>query len=115
VLRKKSQLGDRRLDLYEPTADVIADIARLPFRDESWDTVLIDPPHNSRMQWNHDMLSELARVARIRIIFQHWFLPANKNGKFKKAHKFKLVEVAVWQPRTYFGRANVISIFDKAE
>lgn len=89
-----------------------ADAARLPFADESWDTVLIDPPYNGVFQWNHDMLSELARVARQRIIFQHWFIPVNKNGQFKKKHAFVLVELAAWQPRTYFGRAQMISVMD---
>jgi len=109
----KSLLGDCRVDLYEKSADVAADAARLPFPAHSWDTVLIDPPYNGRFQWNHDMLTELARVARQRIIFQHWFLPVDRQGQFKKSHAFWLVEVAVWQPRTYFGRVQVISVMDR--
>ena len=106
----QSPLGDCRLDLFQHDVDVAADAARVPFADGSWDTVLVDPPYNGKFQWNHDLLSELARVARQRIIFQHWFLPCNREGAYKKAHRFRLSDVAVWQPRTYFGRAQVISI-----
>jgi hypothetical protein len=53
-------------------------------------------------------------VASQRIIFQHWFTPANPNGLYKKAQeKFELTDVLVWQPKTYFGRVNVISVFDR--
>jgi hypothetical protein len=66
--------------------------------------------------WNHDLLSELARVANKRIIFQHWFIPANKMGEYKKAQeKFKLSKIYVWQGQAYFGRAQIISVFDNWE
>jgi hypothetical protein len=109
-----SKLGNVRLDL-DPNVnpDVIADAARLPFSDNSFDTVLCDPPYNGKFQWNHDVLSELSRVASNRIVFQHWFLPANKFGQYKKANeKFQLSQVYVWQGQTYFGRAQIISVFD---
>lgn len=149
----KSMLGDVRLDLHEDVVDIRGDAARLPVKDWSFDTVLIDPPYNGRFQWNHDMLNELHRVARERIIFQHWFSPVNKEGKFKKSHSwhlsegvivpdmplqyindnkallvgvedghvivveddgdaFDLTDLAYWQPRTYFGRVQLISILD---
>lgn len=108
----KSAMGDCRVDLHEEGANVLADATRLPFANKSWDTVLIDPPYNGEFQWNHDMLSELSRVARQRIIFQHWFIPVDNNSRFKKSHSFQLSEVAVWQPRTYFGRVQVISVLD---
>jgi hypothetical protein len=107
-----SPLGDCRVDLFQDAVDVRADACRLPFAPQSWDTVLIDPPYNGIFQWNHDMLAELARVARQRIIFQHWFAPLDRYGRFKKSHRFNLTEMAVWQPRTYFGRAQVISVMD---
>ena len=112
VCHGKSGLGSCRVDLFEEETDVRADAARLPFAARSWDTVLIDPPYNGVYRWNHDMLAELARVARQRIIFQHWFVPVNKAGRFKKEPRFRLREIAAWQPRTYFGRVQMITVMD---
>lgn len=109
-----SMLGDIRADLDMGVfPNLICDAARLPFADSSWDTLLCDPPYNGKFQWNHDMLSELSRVAKKRIIFQHWFIPANKYGLYKKAQsKFYLSDIYVWQGQTYFGRAQIVSVFD---
>jgi len=155
----KSKLGHVRVDFFEHDVDVVGDMTRLPFADLSFDTVLIDPPYSATFQVNHDMLNELHRVSRFRIIFQHWYLVANKNGQFKKANVFELSDLAyvptvfgsgadksrfslamldqhtgkyyvveedltdskvfslqelvAWQPRTYFGRAQLIQIYDK--
>jgi hypothetical protein len=108
-----SPLGDVRCD-FDPAVkpDYVCDAANLPFEDDSFESVLCDPPYNGKMQWNHDLLCELSRVASKRIIFQHWFIPADHEGRWKKWHKFELGEVYVWQPRTYFGRVQVISVFD---
>jgi len=114
----KSRLGDVRLDLHEEDADIKCDAANMRdyVKDDGFDTVLCDPPYNGKFQWNHNLLSELARVSKQRIIFQHWFLPANPNGRYKKAQsKFALSQVYVWQPRTYFGRAQIVSVFDRVE
>lgn len=112
-----SKLGDIRLDLdpgHYP--DIVCDAAnmRAVVLDDGFDTVLCDPPYNGKFQWNHDLLAELARVASKRIIFQHWFIPANPDGRYKKAQeKFSLSQTYVWQGRAYFGRAQVISVFDR--
>lgn len=108
----KSLLGDVRLDLYGLGVDVKADAAALPFANDSFDTVLADPPYNGVFAWQHKQIEEMSRVARKRIIFQHWFMPIDNQGRFKKNHSFTLTEVAIWQPRTYFGRAQVISVMD---
>lgn len=110
-----SSLGDVRLDKYAENVDIIGDAARVPFPNKSFNTVLIDPPYNGKFQWNHDMLSEIFRVASNRVIFQHWYTIADKQGRCKKDHSFILTDVYIWQPKTYFGRVNVISIFDKQE
>lgn len=111
-----SPLGDVRLD-NDPNnkPDVLGDASKLPFEDESFESVLCDPPYNGQFQWNHDLLKELSRVASKRIIFQHWFIPADPDGQWKKWHKFSLTAAYIWQPRTYFGRVQVISIFDAAQ
>ncbi len=111
----KSKLGDVRLDLYEPVVDLVGNMSRLPFANESFDTVLIDPPYNSKFQIMHDMLSELCRVSRGRIIFQHWFSPVDKKGFYKKNHRFTLTGLYAWMPKTYFGRMQIISVFDRDE
>ena len=147
----KSLLGDVRLDKYEYPVDVTADAARLPFANCSFDTVLCDPPYNGRFRWLHDMLSELARVARFRIIFQAHYSPVDEFCRFKKCHPFILTQAAIvpnlpekdlvlavkteegyvivedeedkvkrfietglvyWQPRTYFGRVQLITTLD---
>ncbi len=108
-----SPLGDVRAD-FDPLVnpDYVVDAANLPFEDDSFESVLCDPPYNGKMQWNHDLLCELSRVASKRIIFQHWFIPADPEGRWKKWHKFELSAAYIWQPRTYFGRVQVISVFD---
>lgn len=111
----KSLIGTVRLDLFQPGVDVKGDAARLPFASGCFETVVIDPPYNGKFQWNHDMLVELCRVASKRIIFQHWFIPADKYGRYKKNHKFQLnpEHLYNWMPKTYFGRVQVISVFDR--
>ena len=111
----KSMLGDCRLDINESSADIVGDATCLPFASQSWDTVLIDPSYNGVFQWNHDMLSELGRVARKRIVFQHWFLPIDTRGRFKKTHRFRFTDAAIWQPKTYFGRVQVITVMDEVQ
>ena len=112
----KSMLGDVRLDAdIENNPDIVCDASNMNcfVDDGAFDTVLCDPPYNGKFQWNHDLLSELARVAKKRIIFQHWFIPSNPHGKYKKAQdRIELSDVLVWQPKTYFGRVQVISVFD---
>ncbi len=111
----KSMLGDVRLDLNEPSADIRCDASNMRgvIADGEFDTVLCDPPYNGKFQWNHDLLTELARVAQRRIVFQHWFIPATPQGRYKKAQeRFELSSAYVWQPRTYFGRAQIVSVFD---
>ena len=111
-----SQLGDVRLDINpDVNPDTLHDAVPLPFDDQSFETVFCDPPYNSKFQWNHDLLCELSRVAKRRIIFQHWFLPVNAHGQWKKLHSFELRDVYVWQPKTYFGRVQVISVLDKVD
>jgi hypothetical protein len=108
-----SLLGDIRVDSDRAVSPhIVGDAARLPFADQSINSVLCDPPYNGRFQWNHDMLSELSRVARRRIIFQHRFMPADRLGRWKKFHKFRVTVVYAWQPKTYFGRAQIITVFD---
>lgn len=108
-----SKLGDVRLDLFQPSVDVRASMDRLPFPSRCFNTVLIDPPYNSRLRIMHDMLVELSRVSNYRIIFQHWFSPIDKIGRYRKDHSFQLTALYNWMPKTYFGRMQIISVFDR--
>jgi len=112
----KSLLGDVRLDMDESNnPDIICDASNMKdyVKDGEFETVLCDPPYNGKFQWNHDLLEELIRVASRRVIFQHWFMPVKKDGGYKKAHEtWKMTGCYVWQPRTYFGRVQVVSVFD---
>jgi len=112
----KSQLGDVRLD-NDPSnePDIVCDAANMRGAVESkaYDTVLCDPPYNGDMQWNHDLLRELPRVAKQRIVFQHWFVPVDSVGRYRKAKDgWGLTGLYAWMPRTYFGRVQMISVFD---
>ncbi len=113
----KSKLGTVRLDIDESNApDIVCDARDMSafVSDGEYETVLCDPPYNGDMQWNHDLLSELIRVSSRRIIFQHWFIPADRDGRYKKAkYSWGLSALYAWMPRTYFGRAQMISVFDR--
>jgi len=111
-----SQLGDIRFDidpLHSP--NVLGDVTRLPFADASVDTVLVDPPYTGSFQFNHDYLAEVVRVASKRVALQHWFLPCDRQGRYKKDHSWRLNRdlLSIWTPQSYFGRVQVISVFDK--
>lgn len=113
----KSRIGDMLVDI-DPlnSPDIVCDAANMKslIADGSFDTALCDPPYNGKMQWNHDLLQELIRVASKRVIFQHWFIPANAEGRYKKqTSTWGLTALYAWMPRTYFGRAQLISVFDK--
>jgi len=109
----KSKLGNIRLDLYEDNVNIKGDMSRLPFINQSFDTILIDPPYNSHFKIMHSMLSELCRVSKQRIIFQHWFSPVDKFGRYRKDHNFILTALYNWMPQTYFGRMQIVSVFDR--
>jgi hypothetical protein len=114
----KSTLGDVRVDLYEDTADFQCDAADMSvlFEDKSFDTVLFDGPYNGRLEWLHKVCEELPRLARKRIIIQSWWLMANKHGRYRKAQSdFELSAIYTWAPSTYFGRANLIHVYDSIE
>lgn len=146
----KSQLGDVRVDIdpdNHPTlcGDLFDKSFLNKFESKSFDTVLLDPPYNAKFQKMHDVLNAVHRIARSRIIFQHWFAPLNRKGQFKKANLFVYKELAVvpsyadilirdgddfvyvkedtgpgflmseisaWQPNTYFGRVQLITVMD---
>src|SRR6267143_3784866 len=70
-----SRLGDVRLDL-EKQADIRGDMFHLPFKRETFDTVLCDPPWHLPYHVRHKLLYELRDVLKPggRLIFNCiWF------------------------------------------
>lgn len=62
-----SRLGDVRVDIVHPAADVQADARALPFPDESFGTVFIDPPYKmpgNDLVERQRVVSEAGRVIR---------------------------------------------------
>lgn len=70
----KSTLGDERIDI-EQFAEVTRtlDLTKLPlpFEDQSFDTIIMDPPWVGPPTWHlwEDLIYELVRITRKRIIF----------------------------------------------
>ena len=71
-----SGLGDVRIDLHTE-ADVKADMFHLPFRRETFDTVLCDPPWNLPYHVRFKLLYELRDVLKPggRLIFNSLWFP----------------------------------------
>jgi len=66
-----SELGDERIDIDKNVKpSIVADVHYLPFKDRSFDTIIIDPPWYGPGNWMDwiRMSSEMIRVARKRII-----------------------------------------------
>ena len=90
-----STLGDVKVDIHSDAADISADAFHLPFRDESFQTVIADPPWHLAYHLRPRLIRELARVLRIggRLI---WNAPWWPNCK-----KLEVREVWYAKPHTY--------------
>jgi len=66
-----SDIGDCKLDINpDAKPNIVADVHYLPFKDQSFDTIIVDPPwHGPQtwMQWEQ-MMKEMIRIARKRIV-----------------------------------------------
>ena len=71
-----SKLGDVRLDLSKE-ADVKGDMFHLPFKSESFDTVICDPPWGLPYHVRHRLLYQLRNVLKPggRLIFNSMWFP----------------------------------------
>ena len=68
-----SRLGDIRVDLFAHSifaTNIKADAFHLPFKNESFNTVICDPPWFGPSNWSkwEKLVNELCRVAKNRII-----------------------------------------------
>ncbi len=66
-------LGDVKVDLIAPTADVRADVRQLPFRDNSFAAAFADPPWTAAWK-SHvaSMMKELLRVSEVVYTVSPW-------------------------------------------
>lgn len=72
-----SLLGLARADLdpEAPAANLRADMIRLPFASDTFDTVACDPPYGIPMPQRVHLQRELARLAKRRILFKGTWIP----------------------------------------
>lgn len=103
-----SSLCDLKVDLFMD-ADLKADMLRLPFRDESFQTVFTDPPWHLAYHLRPKFLWEMRRVVR-------------KNGKLilncpwvPKIPKMILEKVMIGVPKAAWKNCIPVAIYRKAD
>jgi len=107
VCAGKSTLGDVKVDLYPQAEGVMkADMRNLPFEDNTFDTVISDPPWKIGFYHRMKPFFECVRVCKIkgRIIYDAYWIPTSK--------LVKLEELYVRQDTDWFN-TSVISVFKK--
>ena len=101
-----SRIGDVRLDLFM-RADVKGDMFHLPFRDESFASVLIDPPWHLPYHVRPQLARELARVLR-----PEGRLILNAPWSLRLKGILELVEV-FWSPAPTWRNCPLVMIYRK--
>ena len=107
VCAGKSPLGDVKIDLDPKDRSVIkADMKNLPFEDETFDTVIQDPPWKIGYYDRWKPFLECVRVCKVggRIIYNAYWIPWSKQVELK--------EVVVRQDSA-FANTSVISLFER--
>ena len=103
----KSSLGSVKVDLDPQDKSVIkADMKKLPFENEVFDTVIQDPPWKIGFYDRWKPFLECVRVCKIggKIIYNAYWIPESK--------QVKLEEIVVRQDRA-FTNTSIISIFTR--
>jgi ubiquinone/menaquinone biosynthesis C-methylase UbiE len=101
----RSELGDIRVDLDPQNAEVQkADMRELPFEDESFDTVIIDPPWKLGYYQRFRPFYEAVRVCKVggRIIYNATWVPHSEQCK---------LDFCVVRRDSHWGNVSVISVF----
>ena len=108
VCSGQSTLGDVKLDLYE-RADVKAAMRYLPFRPQSFATIIWDPPYAMHIRQVQPTLIELreALQASGRLITIHYFDPGNFLQR-----SMRLLYKAYYEPRR-MGGVRVLTVLEK--
>ena len=105
----KSRIGDILCDIYPQYDDVIkVDMRDLPFDDNTFDTVIQDPPWKINFFQRMKPFFECVRVCKVggRIIYNAYWIPYSKY--------VDLEEIYVRQDKQ-FTNTSIISIFKKIE
>jgi len=102
-----SDLGDCKIDINRDCRpDILCDVHYLPFKDLSFDTIIIDPPWHGPKSWMlwERMVEEIIRIARRRVIMilGNLFYLLPKPFKLKEAYIVKKISpqikhVYVWE------------------
>lgn len=103
----KSPLGDVKIDLDPQNPTVTkADMRSLPFEDNSFDTVIQDPPWKIGYYQRWKPFFECVRVCKVggTIIYNAYWIP--------KSDDVKLIETVIRQD-TPFANTSIISVFEK--
>jgi len=102
-----SILGDMKIDLDPQDKSVIkGDMINLPFEDNTFDTVIQDPPWKIGYYQRMKPFFECVRVCKIGgvIIYNAYWIPTSKVVKLKE----------LWVRRdSDWGNASIISVFEK--
>jgi Double zinc ribbon/Methyltransferase domain len=104
-----SELGDVKVDLDPKDRKAIrGDVSNLPFPDNSFDTVICDPPWRIGYHQRWKPFFELVRVCKVggRIIHNAYWLPDSA--------LVRLVETAV-RADSAFTNTSVIAVFEKKQ
>lgn len=105
----QSELGDERLDInpnFSMREAYNMFKQKLPYPDNTFETVISDPPWKMGHYFRPRLFFELVRVTKIggRIIYNATWIPTSKH--------VKLIETWIRQSAS-FGNVSIISIFEK--
>ena len=102
-------MGEINVDISENSAaDIIADMFHLPFPDNSFDTVVSDPPYKLAYDKRHEFVKEILRVIKkrrgSRILLKLDFIPYFKD--------FGLTELHIYQGKRYWAHVSLLMMFE---
>jgi len=103
----KSPLGDVKLDLDPQDKTIIrGDMIDLPFENETFDTVIQDPPWKIGFYHRFKPFFECVRVCKVggKIIYNAYWIPTSKAVELK--------EVGIRQDKAWTN-TSIISVFEK--
>ena len=109
VCSGKSSLGDVKVDLDPKDKSILkADMIKLPFKDNTFDTVIQDPPWKIGFYKRMRPFFECVRVCKVGglIIYNAYWIPTSKYVKLK--------EIIVRED-TSWANTSIISIFRKTK